>query len=79
MNSIDKAIDWTFYATAGWTSYLGIALSEGEYHRAKRYAYLDGEFHLLFKRNVFPRTQSYLSDLLQERKEKDEHAAVSDV
>jgi hypothetical protein len=66
----DTAIDWTWYAVTGWSTYLGLPLTERQYQKARRLAYPDGSFHLLLKTDVYPLVEEYLTKIMKRRPKK---------
>ena len=64
----DMAIDWTWYAVTGWMFYLGIPLTRRQHMRLRKMAYPKGGFHLLLKKDVFPRIEEPLTKILKRGK-----------
>jgi hypothetical protein len=61
------AMDWTWYALAGWSFYFGISLTQRQHAVLRSLAYPNGKLHLLFLRDVFPRIEQALTAMLERR------------
>ncbi len=67
----DKAVDSSWYAFTGWSSYFGLRLTEREYKKARRLAGHIGNTHvLLLQESIFPLVENYLTEVLRKRAEQ---------
>lgn len=61
------ALDWTWYAVAGWSFYLGIPLTQRQHATLRKLAYPKDGFHLLLKEEVFPSIEESLTCMLEKQ------------